>query len=91
MIKLLGILDMAAAVTLFMAAFSIPFPKNITVIFSIYLLIKGILFIRNIISAIDITGGIVLLLSLSIGLPGAVVIITAFLLLQKGIFSMLSH
>ena len=91
MIKLLGILDILASLTLFIAVFNIPFPKNIAIIFSAYLLIKGILFIKNIVSAIDILSGVVLLLSLNIDLPMAVVIITAFLLLQKGIFSMLSH
>ena len=55
-----------------------------------YLIIKGVIFLisLDIASIIDIIVGIVIYVSLSFNLPGAVIVIAALFLIQKGLFSL---
>lgn len=91
MIKLFGILDIAASILLFLAAFNILLPWQLYFAFGIYLALKGIIFIKSFISIVDIACGILLFAVIQFNVPQAVLIIAAIILLQKGVFSMLSH
>lgn len=93
MIKLLGILDIIAAVVLISKFFNIPFPKQILIFFALYLLIKGAIFFQYIASWIDILAGILvifLLFNFSFAFIKPAELIFTFLLLQKGLFSLVS-
>ena len=91
MIKLLGFFDIIASIILFAPAFNMHFPDNLALFFAVYLIIKGLIFIKSWVSIVDITAAITLLLSMNIDLPRAMAVIISLLLLQKGIFSTLSH
>lgn len=91
MIKFFGALDITASIFLLLAAFSIILPWQIYTAFGVYLVLKGILFIKNFISIIDIICGILLFAVMQFTLPQAVLVIAAILLLQKGVLSMFSH
>ncbi len=91
MIKLLGILDIIASAFLFFSVLNIYFPKQMGIVIAIYLILKGIIFITSLVSIIDVLSGIMLLAGFYFIIPRVIVIVIAILLLQKGIFSLLSH
>lgn len=91
-IFILGLGDMMAAISLFLLGMSIGLPSGIILFFSLYLILKGSTFIKDIASLMDIFGGILLLLSLSSSpaLPSNVLIIAASLIGLKGVLSLIS-
>lgn len=91
MIKFFGALDITASIFLFLAAFNIFLPKQIYIAFAVYLLLKGVIFIKSFISVIDLVSGVIILINPYFTVPKAILIIVAILLMQKGIFSMFSH
>ena len=89
MIKILGILDLLAALIFLLTFF---FSFNILIwIIGIYLILKGAIFllIGNIISLLDVISGILILSSLTFSIPAIVILITSGFLIQKGVFSLL--
>jgi hypothetical protein len=76
---------------MFLAAFSIFFPKQIAIALAICLFIKGLVFISNWISAIDLASGILLFITAYFTMPQGILIIAGIVLLQKGIFSLMSN
>ncbi len=89
MIRVLGVLDIIASILLFITPF-FNLPDRLVWIFAVYLIIKGVIFILSIISIVDVAGGAILLISLThFAIPRTIVFILAFLILQKGIFSLL--
>jgi hypothetical protein len=90
-IKLLGILDILAAIFFYLFATFNIIPSTIISFFAIYLILKGISFaiMANAVSVVDILIGIIIFLSLSIIIPNFIVAIVTLFLLQKGIFSLL--
>ncbi|MFH1711515.1 MAG: hypothetical protein ABH840_04345, partial [Nanoarchaeota archaeon] len=67
-------------------------PPAIIIIFALYLLAKGLIFIisADIASILDILISLIMFLSLSIHIPQVIVIIITLILLQKGAFSLFS-
>ena len=61
MIKLFGLLDILTAISLVLLYFG--FFKTIGVVFAIYLLLKGLLFLKSVVSILDIISGIFILLA----------------------------
>jgi hypothetical protein len=92
MIKILGFMDILSSAVLISQFFNIHFPKQILIFFCIYLLIKGIIFFKFLASWIDIFAGI-LIIFLIFGAGYSWIrpaeLIAGFLILQKGLFSLL--
>ena len=94
-IKILGILDILAAVLLIIQnyfTFIEILPSSIIWIIGIYILIKGIAFalILDFASFIDIICGIVIILSIFFAVPKILIGLVIFWILQKGFFSLWS-
>ena len=85
-IYLLGLLDLLAGISLLLLKFGVDFYG---VVFASYLMVKGLLFIKNIVSAFDIISSIIFFYSLYFGYFGILFYLAAAWLLQKGIFSFL--
>lgn len=88
MVKILGILDILAAIILLSVSFNAGIPKGLVMVISSLLCLKGVIFIFNIISVFDIGIGILLLLSLFMILPPLLLFIAAGFLGVKGILSL---
>ena len=88
MIKTLGVLDIFAAGLLVGAAYNLPLPKGLVISKAIYLLLKALLFLKDIGSLFDIIGGILLILGLSMALPPLIFFVVAGLIGLKGIMSL---
>ncbi|MFH0831431.1 MAG: hypothetical protein V1886_01005 [archaeon] len=91
MIKFLGIIDILASIAIAMPLLGISMPQNAVMAVAVCLLIKGLVFIRSAVSSIDILSGIALLLIPYLVFPRFILIALSLIILQKGIFSMLSH
>jgi len=91
-IKILGILDIIAAMLFWIFGVFNVLPHTLILLAAFYLLIKGSIFLisADIASVIDILCAIVFFLSLSFVIPKIIVIIISLFLIQKGIFSLLS-
>ncbi len=83
----LGILDLASAILLILARFNLL--ENIALIAGIYLIIKGLIFIKSIPSIIDLICGVVIVLMV-FGIIVPLYWLVAIWLIQKGISSLLS-
>ena len=88
MVKILGVFDLFAAGLLVGAAYSLPMPKGLVIVLAVYLLLKALLFLKDIGSLFDIAGGILLILSLSMSLPPIIFFVVAGLVALKGIMSL---
>lgn len=87
MIKLLGVIDLLAAIVFILVQWDIG--VKIGVIAAVYLIVKSLIFISDFTSWIDLIAGIYLVLVL-LGINSTFSFIFALWLLQKGIFSLLS-
>ena len=90
LVKILGTIDLAAAIAFLMLAFSL----NVFTQFLLFciglLFIKGLfVFTGDILSIIDLFSSLMLLLALFFSLPAILLWIPAFLLLAKGLVSFL--
>lgn len=90
MIKILGLLDIFATLLLIGVAANLNIPQGLIITISVYLIIKGIIFIVDIASIFDITAGTLLVLSLFVSLPPAFLLIAAVLVGIKGFTSLVS-
>lgn len=86
-VQFLGLIDLIIGLFLGLMLYDITF-KTLAVIFGIYLIVKGILFL-SFASMIDLFAGIILITSYFFHIPGFLISIAALLLLQKAIFSFL--
>lgn len=88
LLKILGLIDLIAASTFLMLIFGIN-PLLPLVLFSAgLLLLKGLFIITgDVLSLIDLTGSVVLLITLLITIPSIISWALAFLLLAKGVVS----
>jgi len=84
--QVLGLADLIISAFLGAMVYGISV-KMLAIIFGIYLLGKGAMFISSLASMIDIFAGIVLVSSYFFNIPQFVMVIAALLLLQKAIFS----
>jgi len=90
MIKILGATDMAAAVFFFILGLNIAVPNIILFISALYLIIKGIMFITDIVSILDLAVGVIMILFYFAIIPSAGIIsfVCAVFLAQKAFFSL---
>ncbi len=90
-VKVLGIIDILAAVLFWLFAFFNIIPSTIVLILAIILLAKGLIFIisDHFASILDILSAILIFISLSFPMPKIITIIITIYLLQKGILSLL--
>ena len=88
--QILGLLDMFIAGNL--VARSIGFIYQPFILLSSgYLILKGVLFLRDPISIIELFIGVIFLTSLFVTWPKAVLLVSALIIFQKGFFSFLSR
>ncbi|MBI2663111.1 hypothetical protein HYX15_01110 [Candidatus Woesearchaeota archaeon] len=90
LIYIFGIMDLISAVLLILFRFDI-YTSNITNlawIFGLYLIIKGVIFIKSLTSLIDIASGALLILAI-FGTVNILTWLAALWLLQKGVFTFL--
>jgi hypothetical protein len=89
MIKFLGLSDIFTAILLLSKFFnSVEVPVALIIAFSVYVILKGFMFMPDIGSTIDIVAGILLILTLFFVLPGFILIPFAAILGIKGLFSL---
>ena len=91
-VKILGILDIIAAILFWIGGMFHIIPANMLLIVGFYLLVKGAVFLifKDIASILDIVCSAVVFLAVSFSIPLIIVIIVSLFLLQKGIFSLLA-
>ena len=88
LVKILGGIDLAAALAFFMLIFGMNVFHQYLVFCAGLLFIKGLFILMgDILSAIDIFGALLLFLSIPFALPANLLWIPAFFLLAKGIVS----
>ena len=88
LVKILGGIDLAAALIFLMLVFGIPPLSSFTLFCAGLLLVKGMfIFTGDVLSFLDLFSSVLLLLSLFFALPVALLWIPAFLLLAKGFVS----
>jgi len=89
LVKILGVIDIVAAVMLIFSQNHI-ISTTFFVIFGVIMILKSVMgFFRNFGSWIDLTGGLSLILSVFFILPWIMLIICSVLVLQKGIASLI--
>ena len=87
-VKILGALDVGAAITFLMMVFGIDVYVQVLLFFAFLLLIKGLFILGGeMLSIIDLISGILLIVSVFWTLPAIAVWIPALLLLSKGTVS----
>ncbi len=86
MLRIFGVLDIIAAISLVFVSWG--FGNNVALIFAVYLIIKGLLFLTSFISWLDLMMGVVIILAV-FGYVGIISWISFVLLIQKGFFSLL--
>lgn len=91
-VKILGILDILSGILFWLNGFFHLFPDTFMMLIALYLIIKGLIFVisKDIASILDIISGLVIYFSLTYVIPGFVIIIVTFFLLQKGVFSLVA-
>lgn len=88
MTRLLGFADIVAGLLFLASFYQIDIPRGLMIAFGVYLIIKGLVFLMNFFSLIDIACGVLLLLGFAISLPSFVVIGLAAFLSLKGLASL---
>ena len=93
MVKILGLADCMASAIFFANVLRADIPVTMMLFFALYLIIKGGIFILNSFdagSALDVAGGIILILLIFFSMPSAVLISFGAFLMLKGGASLLS-
>lgn len=92
LVKIMGIVDLLAAVLFWIFAFFGIIPKSGIMLIAFYLLIKGAVFLisADVASILDIVCSLLIFIALSFSLPKILVFIVVLFLLQKGFFSLVS-
>ncbi|HJN62122.1 MAG TPA: hypothetical protein QGH92_00770 [Candidatus Parcubacteria bacterium] len=88
---ILGLGDIIAAGLLMSRVYDIDIPILIIMAFAGYLLLKGLIFIMDIGSLVDIVAGALLILSLYFGIPNIFFFAAAALLAFKGIMTLFAR
>ncbi len=86
-LRLLGILDLLSGIILILLRFKIA--TSIAWFFAIYLIIKGLIFIVNVVSILDIATGIVMIVAIY-GVYGVITWIFVIWICQKGLATLAS-
>ncbi len=88
MTKLLGFADIVAGLLFVASFYHLDFPRGMAMAFGICLMLKGIIFIMNFFSLIDIAAGVLLVFSLTSAVPSFVLMGLAIFLGLKGLVSL---
>ena len=86
----LGIFDIFSVVLLMRGFYNIPVPNELVIFFAAYLILKGLIFICDIGSMMDVAAGILLILTLFISLHISILLIFATLIGLKGVLTLFS-
>lgn len=91
-VKILGVLDILAALFLWLFHFFHIIPEEIILILAFYLLAKGVVFLisKDIASMLDVLCAVLIFINLQSALPSFIIILISVFLLQKGILSLLA-
>lgn len=90
LVKILGGVDLAISLVLLLLCLRVEIPNMILIISVVILLVKGIsIFTLDLASFFDVYAAILLILSIFFNVPVVLLGIAFFLVLQKGIFSLL--
>jgi hypothetical protein len=88
LVKILGGIDLAAAVAFLMLIFGMNVFSQFLLFCALLLFVKGMfIFMGDVLSAVDLFAAIMMILSISFTLPSVLLWIPAFLLLAKGVVS----
>jgi len=93
MVRTLGLFDILAGLLFLAVFFKFNAPTGMVIFFTFYLLLKGVIFLFgsfNFFSLVDITAGILLILTVFFALPQLVFLIVAPFLILKGAVSVFS-
>ena len=92
LVKILGILDLLAAIIFFLSTLINFIPDKLIIIIAGYLIIKGAIFaiMLDIASILDIISGAMIYLSTLITLHPLIVFFVCLFIIQKAFFSMVS-
>lgn len=90
MVKILGIIDIFAAILLLLTIFKINIPVGLLVFISICLFLKGIISISDIGGMTDMTVMVLLILTYFVVLPWEVLAVAILFIGLKGIMSLLA-
>lgn len=88
MVRFLGLLDIFSALLLLGVAFNVDIPQGLIIVISVYLIGKALIFIKDIGSWFDISGGILLILSFWFSIPIVILVIVSILIGSKGFLSL---
>lgn len=86
-IKLLGILDLLAGITLVSVNFG--YLDKLSLFFGVLLILKGFFYLKSFVSSLDILSGIVIFIAVY-GYFNIITWLVVIFLIQKGIFSLFS-
>ncbi len=86
---ILGIADLIAALLLVAGLYHFSVPATIIYVFAVYLLLKGLVFIKDIGSLMDLVGGALLILNMHFLFLQPLAIIFAILIGVKGFMSIM--
>lgn len=88
MIKFLGVLDLLGAGVLVAVSYSLDIPHGLIITFAVYLILKALVFPKDVGSFFDIAAGVILILSFYMVLPQLVFFVFAGLVGLKGLMSL---
>ncbi|MBU0467047.1 MAG: hypothetical protein KJ718_05650 [Nanoarchaeota archaeon] len=87
-IKILGAIDLAAALAFLMLIFGVGVFTQYLLFCAVLLFVKGLFILMgDVLSAVDLVSAVLLILSISFALPSVLLWIPAFFLLAKGVVS----
>lgn len=90
MIVILGLADIITAACLIATGLRVDAPRQMVLFFSLYSILKGLFFLKDIGSVMDIFAGTLLFLTLFFQFPQSLLYFAAFLVGLKGLLSLFS-
>ncbi len=91
LVKILGVVDLLAAILIFLISWSVSLPSTLVWVFIIILLLKGLFILGgDIASGFDLITGVILILCLYFTIPRVILLILGFFIFQKGFLSVLA-
>jgi hypothetical protein len=88
MVKILGLLDFAAAGLLVALSYPIEIPRTLVIMVAVLLIFKALIFLMDPTSFLDIGAGALLIIGLSVSLPIFLTLPVAIFVGFKGIMSL---
>jgi len=88
-LQIMGLLDVFVGLSLIVKALGFYF-KTFVLASSGYLILKGLLFIKDPMSIVELFIGVIFLTSIFVAWPKTLLLVAALIILQKGFFSLVS-